>query len=82
MLSCIVALCYLRFIELTLRRAGLDITASTAMERMRKLHSCLCWSADKKKPLRLLEEPANDQSLIIKAFGYEILGGVLQKLPV
>lgn len=80
-LSCIVALCYLRLIELKLRRAGLDITASTAMERMRKLHSCLCWSASKKKPLRLLEEPTNDQSLILKVFGYEIAGGVLQKFP-
>jgi transposase len=79
-LSCIVALCYLRLIEHTLHRAGLDITATTAMERMRKLHSCLCWSAEKRKPLRILEEPTNDQSLILKAFGYEVVRGVLQKI--
>jgi transposase len=78
-LSCIVALCYLRLIEHTLRRAGLNITATTAMERMRKLHSCLCWSVEKRKPLRILEEPTNHQSLILKAFGHEVVGGVLQK---
>jgi transposase len=79
-LSCIVALCCLRLIELRLSRAGLDISASKAMERMRKLHSCLCWSADKKKPIRILEEPTTDQALILKAFGYEVICGVLQKI--
>jgi transposase len=78
-LSCIVALSYLRIIELRLHRANLDISASTAMERMRKLHSCLCWSTDKKKPVRILEEPTTDQALILKAFGYEVVGGILQK---
>lgn len=78
-LSCIVALCYLRIIELRLHRAGLHIAANTAMERMQRLHSCLCWSPGKRKPLRLLEEPTPEQSLILNAFGYEIAGGVLQK---
>jgi len=79
-LSCIAALCFLRLIELRLRRAGLDITAATAMERMSRLHSCLCWHAAKRKPLRLIEEPTPDQALILKAFGYEIAEGVLQKI--
>lgn len=79
-LTCIVALCYLRLIELKLHRAGLDISASTTMERMRKLHSCLCWSAAKRKPLRILEEPTDDQALILKAFGQQVVGGVLQKI--
>lgn len=79
-LSCIVALCYLRLIELRVRRAGLDITAATAMERMRKLHSCLCWHAGKRKPLRKLEEPTPEQAQILKAFGYEAAGGVLQRI--
>jgi transposase len=78
-LSCVVALCYLRLIELRLRRAGLDISAATAMERMRRLHSCLCWHVGKRKPLRMLEEPTPDQADILKAFGYEIAEGVLQK---
>jgi hypothetical protein len=78
-LSCIVALCYLRLIELKLHRAGLNISAATAMERMRKLHSCLCWSVGKKKPVRILEETTPDQALILNAFGHEATGGVLQK---
>ncbi|MDR1243325.1 MAG: IS1634 family transposase, partial [Deltaproteobacteria bacterium] len=79
-LSCIVALSYLRIIELRLHRISLDISAATAMDSMRKLHSRLCWSADKKKPVRILEEPTTDQALILKAFGYEVVGGVLQKI--
>jgi transposase len=79
-LSCIVALCYLRLIELKLHHAGLDITASTTMERMHKLHSCLCWSANKKKPFRMLEEPTTEQALILKAFGHEVIDGVLRKM--
>jgi transposase len=79
-LSCIAALSYLRIIELRLHRANLDISASTAMERMHKLHSCLCWSADKKKPVRILEEPTSDQALILKAFNHEVVEGVLQKM--
>jgi transposase len=81
-LSCIVALCYLRLIENKLHRAGLHISASTAMERMQKLHSCLCWSTAKKKPLRILEEPTIDQALILKVFRHEIVGGVLQKIAL
>jgi transposase len=79
-LSCIVALCYLRLIEHRLRRAGLDMTAATAMEQMRKLHSCLCWHAGKGKPLRMLEEPTQSQTLILRTFGHKIAGGVLQKI--
>jgi len=81
-LSCIVALCYLRLIENRLHRAGLHISAATAMERMRRLHSCLCWSVGKKKPLRIIEEPTIDQAALLKAFGYEVLDGVLQKISV
>jgi transposase len=79
-LSCIVALCYLRLIELKLNRAGLEISASTAMERMRKLHSCLCWSSEKRKPLRILEEPTEDQARILNAFDHKIVSGVLQEI--
>jgi transposase len=79
-LSCIVALCYLRLIELRLQRAGLEMTAVKAMEQMHKLHSCLCWNVGKRKPVRMLEEPSPPQGEILKAFGFEIAGGVLQKI--
>ncbi len=44
-LTCIVALTYLRIIELRVRRAGLSFSASTVMQQMQKLHSCLCFAS-------------------------------------
>jgi len=79
-LSCVVALAYLRIIELRLKRAGLSITASTAMESMHRLHSCLVLHAKKRSPARIIEEPDTLQSQILKAFGHEIKKGVLQTI--
>lgn len=79
-LSCIVALTYLRMIEITLHRAGLAITAQTAMEQMRKLHSCLCRSTSKSKADRIIEDPSVVQAQILAAFGYKIESGVLEKI--
>jgi hypothetical protein len=76
--SCIVALAYLRLIEIRLHRAGLKISAEKAMEEMHRLHSCLVWQSGKNNPERLLEEPSEMQARILKAFGYEIKKGVLQ----
>lgn len=78
-LSCIIALTYLRLIELKLEDAGMHITARRAMNLMHHLHSCLCWSKDKRKPLRMLEDPTPEQADILAAFGHEITYGVLQK---
>ena len=36
---------------------------------------------NQKKAIRIIEEPTTDQALILKAFGYEVLEGVLQKMP-
>ena len=79
-LSCIVALCYLRLIEIRLEQASVPMTAAAAMDHMRRLHSCLCWHAGRRKPVRIIEEPTEAQALILKAFGYEAAGGVLQKI--
>jgi transposase len=76
--SCIVALAYLRLIEIRLYWVGLKISAEKAMEEMHRLHSCLVWQSGKKNPERLLEEPSEMQAQILKAFGYEIKKGVLQ----
>jgi transposase len=76
--SCIVALAYLRMIEIRLHGAGLKISAEKAMEEMHRLHSCLLWQSGKKNPERLLEEPSEMQAGILKVFGYEIKKGVLQ----
>ena len=37
------------------------------------------WTTKKGNPARLIEEPTEIQTKIIKAFGYEIEGGVLHK---
>jgi transposase len=80
--TCVVALTYLRLIEVRLCQAGLTISAATAMEHMRRLHSCLCWTASKKSPERIIEDPTPIQAAILAAFGYQAAGGVLQKLNV
>ncbi|MDD3581012.1 MAG: hypothetical protein PHW74_08325, partial [Desulfobacca sp.] len=80
--TCVVALTYLRLIEKRLRQAALAISAATAMENMRRLHSCLCWRASKKSAERMIADPTEIQANILAAFGYQVAGGVLQKLEV
>jgi hypothetical protein len=70
---------YLRLIEIRLRRAGLSLTAKTAMEQLHHLHSCLVWQEKKKKPARIIEEPTEVQAAILKALGFEVRDGVLQE---
>jgi len=77
-LTCIVALTYLRLIELQLQRNNLPLTASTAMEHMRRLHSCLCWTENKIVPNRHMEDPTKIQAQILKAFDRQATGRVLQ----
>jgi transposase len=76
--TCVVALTFLRLIELRLRKAGLRITAKSAMQSMRQLHSCLIYMPNKRKAVRMLEEPDELQAQIIKAFGGKVTDGVLQ----
>lgn len=78
--TCIAALALLRVIELRLRQAGVHITAKTAMHHMHRLHSCLTWFPKKKKARRILEEPDEMQAQIMRAFGWKITSGVLQKI--
>ncbi len=78
--TCMAALTYLRMLENRLHQAEIPQTAAIAMETMRKLHSCLCWYSGNPKPKRIIEEPTEDQSAILRAFGYKIASGVLQKL--
>jgi transposase len=77
-LCCIIALSYLRILEIKLEEAGIHMTAQHCMEMMRSLHSCLCWEG--KKIRRIIEEPSPDQAKILHAFGYEVKKGVLQKV--
>jgi transposase len=77
-LTCIVALAYLRILQIRLAEAEVAITANRAMDSMRTLHSCLVWQPKKRNPQRLIEEPDTLQAQILKAFGLKIKGGVLQ----
>jgi transposase len=78
--TCIAALALLRIIELRLRKAGVDMTARAAMNHMNSLHSCLMWLPGKRKAMRMLEEPSEEQADIMRAFGWKIAGGVLQEI--
>lgn len=76
--SCIVALTYLRRIELQLQRAKVKMSANEAMDEMHRLHSCLIWKKGQRNAERMLEEPTKKQADILKAFGYKVANGVLQ----
>ncbi len=78
--TCIVALTYLGLIEIRLKKAGVALTAQAAMEHMRKLHSCLCWTASKRRADRVIEDPTDTQAQILAAFGYKIDSGVLREI--
>lgn len=80
-LTCMVALSYLRLIELRLQRAQINISAATVMKNLHRLNSCLVWKSGKKAPARMIEEPTAMQEVILKAFGYTVkTGGVLQRI--
>jgi transposase len=76
--SCIVALAYLRRIELQLQRAKVKMSAAEAMDEMHRLHSCLIWEKGQRNAERMLEEPTKKQADILKAFGFKVANGVLQ----
>jgi transposase len=78
-LTCVVALTYLRLIENRLKSSGIPMTAATAMKELHRLHSCLWWSSSTGKPGRILEDPTETQAQILRAFGCEIAGGVLRR---
>jgi len=80
-LTCVIALAYLRLIEIQLERSGIPMTAVTAMQKLHKLDSCLWW-ASAGKPQQVIEEPTETQAQIIGAFGFEIASGVLHRLTL
>jgi transposase len=76
--TCVVAITYLRLIELRLAARGIKRTAEDVMEDMRHLHSVLSLSKGARKPTRRLETPSKTQAEVLSAFGHQIdAGGVL-----
>ena len=81
-LTCIIALSYLRLIEIRMQRANVKMSAATVMKNLHQLNSCLVWKPKQKTPVRMIEEPTERQEQILRALGYTMkAGGVLQKLP-
>lgn len=77
--TCVVAMTYLRQIEMKLAKAGINRTSNEIMDDMRHLHSVLSIRKGSRKPTRRLETPSETQSEVLSAFGYHIdEGGVLQ----
>ncbi|MBU0736343.1 MAG: IS1634 family transposase [Proteobacteria bacterium] len=77
--SCVVALAYLRRLELKLNSYGIKRTAEDVMDDMRHLHSVLTVNKGTRKPERRLETPSKTQAEVLKALGYYVDdNGVLQ----
>ena len=79
LLTCVVALTYLRRLELRLEEKGIHRTADSVMEEMKHLHSVLMLESGFRNPQRRLEQPSKTQGEVLQAFGYQIdKCGVLQ----
>jgi len=77
--SCVVALAYLRRLDLKLAAAGIKRTTEDVMDDMRDLHSVLTLSKGARKPIRRLETPSKTQAEVLKALGHYVdESGVLQ----
>jgi len=79
--TCVVAMTYLRRIELKLRAAGIMRTAEDVMDDMRHLHSVLMLTEGGRKVRRCLEIPTKTQAEVLSAFGHYVDDrGVLQPI--
>jgi transposase len=76
--TCVVAMTYLRRIELKMNAAGLKRSAEDIVDDMRHLHYVLALKGAG-KPDRRLETPSKTQAEVLSVFGHHIdEGGVLQ----
>lgn len=79
--TCVVAMTYLRRIELRLKAAGVTRTAENVIDDMKHLHSILTLPKGARKPARRLETPSKTQAEVLSAFGHRVSeGGVLQPM--
>ena len=78
--TCVVALTYLRRLELRLQAAGIKTTAPTVIEQMRQLHSVLTLTDGRSKPRRRIETPTKTQAEVLSALGHAVdASGVLRR---
>jgi len=79
--ACVVAMTYLRRIELKLNAAGIRRTAEDVMLDMRHFHSVLLLKSGAQKPARQLEIPTKSQAEVLSAFKHYVDdGGVLHPI--
>jgi transposase len=79
--TCVVAMTYLRRIELKLKAAGILRTAEDVINDMKHLHSILNLQKGARKPTRRLETPSKTQAEVLSAFGHRVDdSGVLQTI--
>jgi transposase len=79
--TCVVAMTYLRLLELKLASAGIKRSAAEVMDDMRHLHSVLSIRKGHRNPERRLETPSKTQAEVLSVFGRHVdEGGVLQGL--
>ena len=77
--TCVVAMTYLRRIELKMTAAGKNRSAEKITDDMRHLHYVLSVKKGSRTPERRLETPSKTQSEVLSAFGYRVdESGVLQ----
>lgn len=70
--TCVVAMTYLRRIELKLAASSINCMASDVLEDMRRLHQVLSLKKEERKPGRRLETPSECQTVVLSAFGYRV----------
>jgi len=70
--SCVVAMTFLRRIELRLHTVGIHRTAEEVMEDMRHLHSVLMLRQGGRKTDRRLEIPTKTQAEVLSAFTFYV----------
>jgi transposase len=77
--TCVVAMTYLRRIELKMAAAGRKRSIEEVMDDMRHLHYVLRVKKGSRTPERRLETPSKTQIEVLSAFGYHVdESGVLQ----
>lgn len=77
--TCVVAMTYLRRIELKMAAAGQTRSIEEVMNDMRQLHYVLSVRKGSRTPERRLETPSKTQSEVLSALGYHVdESGVLQ----
>jgi len=72
LLTCVVAMTYLRRIELKMAAAGQKRSIEEVMNDMRHLHYVLSVKKGSRTPRRRLETPSKTQSEVLSAFGYHV----------